>query len=263
VSARAPHVLVATPVAGGVVAHEYLHSVLNLQKHFDALGWSMEVVTRPDGLVTRSRNGFASVVARHEKYSHLLMLDADVTVAPEGIERIVRSGHDFVGCVVPFREINWEQVRLHLDVRPEATAQELRTMSPQYALWYEPKQKAVNGFIPVQAIGSAVMLISRSALLTITASDRVSYASQGLPAVDGNKDGWTFFDPFIDSDGVYLSEDYALCNRWRSLGGTVWADLRTPTQHIGPVRIAGDIAASLRAATEYTRISKERSVDSE
>jgi len=262
VSAAAPHVLVATPVAGGVVAHDYLHSVLNLQKHFDALGWSMEVVTRPDGLVTRSRNSFASVVVRHEKYSHLLMLDADVTVAPEGIERIIRSGYDFVGCVVPFREINWVKVRAHLDLVPQASAQDLKTMSTQYALWHEPKQKMVDGFIPVHAIGSAVMLVSRGALLAISESNLVDYATQGLSAADGNRDGWTFFDPFVDAEGVYLSEDYAFCDRWRSLGGTVWADLRTTTWHTGPVRIEGNIAASLRAATEYTRIAKERSAHS-
>lgn len=257
-SSSTPHVLLATPVAGGVIAHQYLHSVLKLQRHFDALGWTLEVVTQPDGLVTRSRNSFASVVVRNEKFTHLLMLDADVTVEPEGIERIIRSGHDFVGCVVPFREVDWDKVRSHLDMIPDASAHQLKTMSTKYALWPESKQKAVNGFIPVHAIGSAIMLLSRSALMKISESELVSYATEGLYASDGHKEGWTFFDPFVDAQGVYLSEDYALCQRWRSLGGTVWADLRTPTHHIGPVHIEGNIEASLNAASEYTRAARSK-----
>lgn len=253
-----PHVLLATPVAGGVISHQYLHSVLKIQRHFDSLGWSLEVVTQPDGLVTRSRNSFASVVVRNEKFTHLLMLDADVTVEPEGIERVIRSGHDFVGCVVPFREVDWDKVRSHLDMIPDASAQHLKTMSTKYALWPESKQKSVNGFIPVHAIGSAIMLLSRSALMKISESDLVSYATEGLHASDGHKEGWTFFDPFVDAQGVYLSEDYALCQRWRTLGGTVWADLRTPTHHIGPVHIEGNIEASLNAASEYTRAARSK-----
>lgn len=253
-----PYVLVATPVAGGVVAHEYLHSVLALQKHFDSLGWKMRVISQPDGLVTRSRNAFASMVVRDESFTHLLMLDADVTVKPEGIERIVRSGHDFVGCVVPFREVNWDKIRGHLDLVPDATAAEIKTMSTQYALWYEKGQKVTDGFIPVHAIGSAVMLISRDALVRISQSDQVQYAKVGLPASDQKHDGWTFFDPIVDGEGVYLSEDYALCERWRRLGGRVMADLRTPTRHIGPVRIEGDIAASLAAAKQFTAARNAR-----
>lgn len=253
---QTPHVYIGTPVAGGVISHEYFHSVMHLQNHFHQLGWTLEVVTQPDGLVTRSRNSFASVVTRNEKYTHLLMLDADVTLSPEGIERIIRSGHDFVGCVVPFRDTKWAKVRAHLDYVPEATAEELQAIANQYALWYEPKQKAVDGFIPVHAIGSAVMLLSRDALIKVSQSETVSFATLGLSASDGEHSGWTFFDPYIDENGVYLSEDYALCDRWRRLGGQVWADLKTPTKHIGPVRISGSIQDSLKAASKYTKVRK-------
>jgi len=243
--------MVATPVGGGVVAHEYLHSVMNIQSHFSSLGWSMQLVTKPDGLVTRSRNGFASAVVRSDKFTHLLMLDADVTISPEGIERLVRSEHDFTGSVVALREVNWGTVRKHLDRVPEASAEEMRAVANKYALWTEPKQKAVDGFIPVKAIGSAVMLISRSALVQLSESDQVEHASRGLHTMDGEESGWTFFDPFVDEDGVYLSEDYAICQRWRSIGGQVWADLETKTNHIGPVPIRGDIAASLSASRKF------------
>lgn len=256
-SSPLPYVLIGTPVAGAFVTHDYTQSVLRLVRHFTELGWASELITQPDGLVTRSRNAFASVVARNEKYTHLLMLDADVTVSPQGIERLIRSGHDVAGCVVPFRKVHWEKVSMLTSEVPDASEEELASFANAYAYWPERGAKAVDGFIPTHAIGSAIMLISRAALLKIAASDLVVEARDGIPAADGIGSGWTFFDPYVDEDGVYLSEDYALCDRWRKLGGTVWADLETTTQHVGPVVVDGNIAASIRAAKRLQAARRE------
>jgi hypothetical protein len=256
-----PQLLVATPVSGGVVSHDFVHGLNALRDHCESLGWAMEFISQPDGLVTRSRNAFASYVVRNERFTHLLMLDADVVVAPQGIERLVLSGHSVAGCVVPLRSVNWQRVREHLDLRPDATAEELRAISAEYAVNFERGQEAADGFIPVHSIGSAVMLISRSALVQMSQSPVVSYALHGLHAADHKSDGWTFFDPFVDSQGTYLSEDYAFCDRWRSLGGAVWADIRTSTQHIGPVPIHGDIATSISVSTAAVREKRKRGAD--
>lgn len=248
-----PRLLVATPVAGGVVAHEYLHGIHAMATRLAELGWSMEFVSRADGLVTRSRNSFASQVARSEVFTHLLMLDADVVLPPEGIERLVNSGHDVAGCVVPLRDVSWTRVREHLDKDPDASPDELRAISASYAVNFEHGRPAIDGFVPVKHVGSAAMLISRAALVALAHSDSVGYAERGLSAADGRDDGWNFFDPFIDAEGTYLSEDYAFCDRWHSLGGQVWADIRTPTRHIGPVAINGDIAASISASSRALR----------
>jgi hypothetical protein len=257
-----PRPLVATPVGGGVVAHDYVHGINALRQHLVDLDWSVEFVSQPDGLVTRSRNSFASYVVRNERFTHLLMLDADVVVPPAGIERLVLSGHDVAGCVVPLRNVNWTRVREHLDQRPAATVEELRAIASEYAVTFDRGQKAVDGFIPVRHIGSAAMLISRAALVTMSESNTVTYARNGLHAPDQHHEGWTFFDPLVDDDGNYLSEDYAFCDRWQALGGQVWADLRTPTRHIGPVGIAGDIATSIAASSDVIRALREREASS-
>lgn len=249
--------LVATPVAGGVVSQDYLHGLVTLQTHLTALGWGMHYVSAADGLVTRTRNGFASMVVRNERFTHLLMLDADVVVPPEGIERLVRSGHEVCGCVVPFRKVNWERVHRLVQAVPTASQEQLRAISNEYAVRLLPGVGAVDGFVPVQAIGSAAMLISREALVAMTGSGLVQEARTGISASDGASSGWTFFETYVDDDGVYLSEDYAFCDRWRRMGGTVQADLQTPTQHIGPLVVQGDIAASFRASTAMVEAERE------
>jgi hypothetical protein len=227
------------------------------------LGWGIRVVTVPDGLVTRSRNAFASMVVRDDAYTHLLMIDADIAISPESITRLLRSGHDVVGACVPFREVKWSRVRDLLDVVPDASADELESISHQYAVSFEPRGGArlpENGFLPARFVGSAVMLITRDALVRTADSDRVQEIRQGLPAPDGHHSGWTFFDPFVDEMGVYLSEDYAFCHRWRGLGNHVWADIESPTMHVGPVPINGAVATTIGTAT---RASMARKADSE
>jgi hypothetical protein len=249
-------VMLATPVGGGVVSHEYVHGVLDVQRRFADLGWGLQVVTIADGLVTRSRNAFASAVVRNSDFTHLLMFDADVVVGPDGVERLIRAGHDVCGAVVALRRIGWQRVRSHLDVRPEATTSELQSIANEYAVRMLPSQRIVDGFIPVEAIGSAAMLISRDALVALSATDLVTRVETGLPGPDGDRSGWAFFDPAVDDTGAYLSEDYAFCERWRSSGGTVWADLETATRHVGPVSIDGDIAQSLGAAAAALRAQR-------
>lgn len=246
-------VMLGTPVGGGVVSHDYLHGVLDVQRRFAELGWGIEIVTIADGLVTRSRNAFASAVVRNSDITHLLMLDADVVVEPDGVERLVRAGHDVCGAVVALRQIGWQRLRTHLDARPEATAEELRSIANEYAIRMLPGERPVDGFLSVHSIGSAAMLISRPALVAMADTKLVERVETGLPGPDGQGSGWTFFDPVVDAAGAYLSEDYAFCDRWRSSGGTVWADLQTPTRHIGPVSIEGDIGRSVTAASAALR----------
>lgn len=253
------HVLLATPVAGGVVTHEYLHGVLAIQRDFAERGWTLTVTTKADGLVTRSRNRFASRVVHDETITHLLMLDADVVVAPEAVARLVESGHDVCGVCVPLREVDWARVRGLLDVLPDASADDLDAFSHYFAVEFEGEGGArtpVDGFLPVRSLGSAAMLIGRDALVAMSQSNLVTAYDAHPHRAGATESGWTFFDPFVDERGVYLSEDYAFCHRWRALasqgtGNRVVADLRSTARHIGPVPIDGDIAATLAVSRRY------------
>lgn len=257
------NIYLGTPVGGGVVAHEYVHSVLAIKEHLTNLAWGFRYVTQPDGLVTRSRNAFASVVVRDDSVTHLLMVDADVVVSPTAVERLVQSGHDVVGACVPLRQVDWPKVRSFVDHVPSATAEEMQSMSHRFATAFEPAGGAripTDGFLPARVIGSAVLLVSRDALVRLVAEGAVDRYETGAVASDGDPSGWTFFDPLVDAAGTYLSEDYAFCERWRGVGGEVWVDLESPTRHVGPVAIDGSIATTLRAATKATRAWRKPAV---
>lgn len=56
------------------------------------------------------------------------------------------------------------------------------------------------------------------------------------------------FDCMIDPDSKrYLSEDYAFCRRWQSIGGKIWADIRTTLGHVGNLPFSGNMLERLKA----------------
>ena len=59
------------------------------------------------------------------------------------------------------------------------------------------------------------------------------------------------FECLIDRDtGLYLSEDYAFCQRWRDIGGEVWLDAAARLTHTGPHAFPGNAAARFAAQAQ-------------
>ena len=101
-AASSVSILLGTPVAQSGVTPAYLQSVVAFSRLCADLGWLVDVRTREDGLVTRSRNIFGSQMVHSEQYTHLLMGDSDLGFEPEVPPRVGDTGHDRVGfCPCP------------------------------------------------------------------------------------------------------------------------------------------------------------------
>ena len=58
------------------------------------------------------------------------------------------------------------------------------------------------------------------------------------------------FFPLGSYDGVFMSEDYAFCRRWREIGGRIWADLNIRLTHSGAHAYTGDPMSLFRPAAK-------------
>ena len=59
---------------------------------------------------------------------------------------------------------------------------------------------------------------------------------------------YRFFDVLAEpGNGRYLSEDYAFCRRWQSIGGQVFIDTRSSLEHQGLRTYSGDFGRALAA----------------
>jgi hypothetical protein len=54
---------------------------------------------------------------------------------------------------------------------------------------------------------------------------------------------YNLFDCMIDPEtGMYLSEDFTFCHRYRKLGGKVWLDTESRLHHVGSMDFHGRVA---------------------
>lgn len=254
-------IMIGTPCGQGGVSPTYLQTVMGVQRLCTDLGWDVEVHVRPDALVSRTRNIFASRIARDDTYTHLLMVDADIGFDPLVVQRLVTSGHPVVGACVPLREVRWEKVNAAANSGLTLTPTELASVAHGHAVSFAQHHSGTaapqNGFLPARFLGAALLLIRRDALVTLAGSQHVTHYRQGGQWRDWEPDGWTFFDPCVEpGTGLYLSEDYAFCHRWRAIGGTVWADVDSRVTHTGNVTVQGDVASSVRTHTRLARARK-------
>ncbi len=236
------HLFVATPCYGGLVHQGYMRSVIQLLQAGPMLGFQVTVeLNGYDSLITRSRNTLAAKFLNTNSATHLLFIDADVVFQTAQILRMLRFGEDVVAGMYPLKMILWDDLALK-----RAAAGESHETAPLRYVGYAAEGEEFesrDGFMTGRYAGAGCMLIRRSALERMTEAfpeTRYTAVHTG-PVPDARPNQYALFDCMIDQvSGHYLSEDYAFCTRWRSLGGRIWLDTRGQLTHVGTHEFCGE-----------------------
>lgn len=236
------HIFVATPCYGGMVHQGYMRSVISLLQAGAAGGLRVSVeLLGGDSLITRSRNTLVAQFLNTPDATHLLFVDADIAFDAAQIVRMIRFGQDVVAGIYPLKMILWD----------EAAEERVRSGEPREtaALRYvgypaEGEEfESRDGFVTGSFAGAGCMLIRRPVFERMIAAfpeSRYTAAHTG-PTPDTRANQYALFDCMIDPEsGHYLSEDYAFCRRWRSIGGRIWLDTRAKLTHAGAHEFCGE-----------------------
>ena len=206
-----PNIMIGTPAYNGMVHTDFVHSLLS----FNNLGLEFGLLSiGGESLITRARNSILARFQHSPEYSHLLFLDGDVFLKGEDLKKLVEAGVDVIGAPVPLKttEDGKPVFNIHGNLGQE------------------------SGLLKVQALGTAVMMLSRKAAQVLV-EDAITNDNvyQANPYARGLGDTESIYDVFQVGvkDGVYLSEDYWVCARLRELGFDIWVDLNIKTRHNG------------------------------
>lgn len=240
-----PLIVVGTPCYGGLVTQDYAMSLLNLSAAAPKAGFDVAVVMLGnDALITRGRSAIVAKFMDNPTTTHLLFVDADITFQPEHVMRLLAFDKDFVAGLYPAKMIDWKQ----LTERFGKTGETL----PEAGLAYvgdvckNDELKTENGFATGVYAGTGFQLIKRAVFERMfTAYPETKYqALHAFPRPSQPSNNlYALFDCMIDPEtGVYLSEDYAFCRRWRAIGGEIWLDLNSRLTHTGPHSFHGNAA---------------------
>eukprot|EP00873_Tetraselmis_striata_P045025 jgi/Tetstr1/465289/TSEL_009989.t1 len=239
------HVLLATPCYTGSVTDTYLLSVARTFQYFACSHVQIHVATVPGIADLPKARG---ALLYQEKYKYIFFIDADVEWHPEMMARFLNSGHDVVAGMYPKKQLDWQRLVESARASPHLPLDELKSSLLEYPIEFEfedgnPEtvgqvQTDGNGMGRVRRAGAAFMMVTRPAV------NRLAAAYPELAYLDppSQKTHYgLFYNGFTGQEDQrrWVSEDFAFCDRWRQIGGSVWVDLTSGLNHTGSIKYEG------------------------
>lgn len=153
----------------------------------------------------------------------LVFLDADVSWQPEDLVRLCGHRRDIVGGIYPYRtELGQERIPARMKAGEMVDD---------------------DGLVEVEGLPTGFMKLSRNCVEKVCKESK-SYVHEG-------KVYYLAFERAL-IDGTRWGGDLHFCNKWRSMGGRVFADYEMVLGHAARSIISGSLATYVRKQTHTT-----------
>jgi hypothetical protein len=254
-------IAICTPMYGGMATQEYTISLLQIVRALESNGYEAFLVsTSKESLVAKARNMLAHLSLKKENLKGILFLDADQGVNAEDVLRMIESGKDIIGALVPIKTLNWTQV----SNAAITNRQDLDLYSGSFAFHFLDPDKNdelnisyVDPF-EVKYVGSGIMYVSKK-VFTDLESKCKKYINNNLNGkIFSEEVTEYFYTRVVEETKELLSEDYNLCALWRESGNSVWAAPWVRNVHVGPHAFSGSFIHSIDLATTIDKLSETR-----
>ncbi len=238
-----PFVLIGTPCYGGLVHKEYMESILTLMAYAPGQGINLTLaLLGNDSLITRSRNKIVATFLDMPQATHLLFIDADISFKPEAVKRLLDFDQELVAGMYPIKAIDWPKLHKRAPGQP---AEALPGLGLNFVgqPFVNVEREERDGFVTGTYAGCGFMMIKRSCLEKMIAAypETKFGVAQTFPRTPSSDNSYALFDCIIEPESrIYLSEDFAFCNRWRKIGGKIWLDTLTRLGHTGSAKFEGN-----------------------
>lgn len=224
-------ILVVTPAYGGQLFVGYLTSLLKFERLCRDKGILVDYeYCYNESLISRARNTLTHTFMSSTQYTHLLCLDADIEFEPEDIIKMLDYNKPVVGGVYPKKKINWDKITelVNQPNKTVLTSETIQAMTKEAVviLLDDPAINVNDEFIETRYTGTGILLIQRNVLEKM----REGFPNDIYNALDIKY--FRYFDTEL-KDGIYLSEDYWFCDRWRQLGGNIYIYTKFKCRHWG------------------------------
>ena len=225
------HLVIGTPMYGGMCTSEYTQSLLNLSESANKSDVKLTTIfLGNESLIQRGRNTVAHHFMNLPDATHLLFIDADIKFRTEDIVRMIQADKSLIIGPVGLKGYNWEEIR-QAAVNGE---DDIGRTGGVFNINKLPGIDMVDENTPfeIEHGGNAFMMIRRDVFETLKPHTPI-YTNGGRSLPDGSEI-YDYFRVEINKDTNHLlSEDYFLCHSYRQLGGKVWCAPWVETGHFG------------------------------
>ena len=225
------HLVIGTPMYGGMCTSEYTDSLLKLSESCNKSGVKLTTIfLGNESLIQRGRNTIAHHFMNLPDATHLLFIDADIKFRVEDIVKMIKADKELIIGPVALKGYNWEEIRK----AALAGDDDIGRTGGVFNINTLPGIEMENEETPfeIEHGGNAFMLIRRDCLQALEPQTPI-YTNGGRSLPDGVeiKD---YFRVEINKDTNHLlSEDYFFCHSYRQIGGKVWCAPWVETGHFG------------------------------
>jgi len=225
------HLVIGTPMYGGMCTSEYTDSLLKLSESCNKSGVKLTTIfLGNESLIQRGRNTIAHHFMNLPDATHLMFIDADIKFRVEDIVRMIKADKELIIGPVALKGYNWEQIRM----AALAGEDDIGRTGGVFNINTLPGIEMENEETPfeIEHGGNAFMMIRRDCLQALEPQTPI-YTNGGRSLPDGVeiKD---YFRVEINKDTNHLlSEDYFFCHSYRQIGGKVWCAPWVETGHFG------------------------------
>ena len=211
---------IATPVYSEDVKVAYMDSILNLSKELQKAGIpSVRQHILHTSLITKARNECISNFMNNTKFDYFLFIDADISFNALDVIRLMNFDKPLVAGTYAKKHLRWEEIQrcLYNDV-PESS-KELLQKTSEYTIYdlKENKRCKETNLLEVERVGTGFMMIKRDLI------KKLAKKYKKLMYKENGKKGYGLFESDIINK-EHLSEDYAFCERVKSIGEKVYID---------------------------------------
>jgi len=223
---------VAVPCYGGQVLEAFAGSFIQLTELCRSKGIELSFdTTENESLIPRGRNVSLGRFMQKSDAEYFMFIDADIHFDPRSVIRLIESGHDFACACYPKKVIMWDDAKRSI---LEGEEKPLPMVASSLVMNMKNRQcQVTDGFVEVLDGPTGFMLFKRS----VPEKMQKHYPELFCVNDHQNRDFenyYALFDCMIDpTTKRYLSEDYAFCRRWQTMGGKIYADTTTTLGHVG------------------------------
>ena len=225
------HLVIGTPMYGGMCTSEYTQSLLNLSESANKSDVKLTTIfLGNESLIQRGRNTIAHHFMNLPDATHLLFIDADIKFRTEDVVRMIQADKSLIVGPVGLKGYNWDEIR-QAAINGE---DDIGRTGGVFNINKLPGIDMVDENTPfeIEHGGNAFMMIRRDVFETLKPHTPI-YTNGGRSLPDG-VEIYDYFRVEINKDTNHLlSEDYFLCHSYRQLGGKVWCAPWVETGHFG------------------------------
>lgn len=232
------HLVIGTPMYGGMCCSEYVQSLMALKDAMQQHGHTVTCVfLGNESLIQRGRNTIAWHFLNTDA-SHLLFVDADQSFKPADVAKMLKADKPILGGAVPMKGINWSRVKQGAVLNHP----DLSKLTGIFNINKLPghEMRSADEPFEVKHVGTGFMLIRRDVFDDL--KKQVGYYTNGGTTIPDGDKVYDFFK-VQNINGELLSEDYNFCNMYREQGGKVWVAPWCELGHFGAYHFSGQYAA--------------------